>query len=151
MKSNITHEYLLAVGVLTWCGSERRSDRYGSVMILDPDAPHDHDAQLRGATAPYLPFTVDSKLVNVPGALAVEVVEVRESEHIGDLFRNIRPGGAVVGETLVLGHGTLFRAGKNSVGIKPAEDRESDWLAPKLLYRAHECVVRLTFTPDVPL
>ena len=104
MKSNAHTTYLLATGVLTWCGSERRSDRYGSVMILNADDPHDHD-QGGGATAKVVPFQLPG--LGIVGTLRAEVMEVRKSEHIGDLFRGITPGGAVVGETLVLGHGQL--------------------------------------------
>lgn len=150
MKSNIQHAYLLGIGVLTWDGEERRSDRYGSVMILDPHAPHAHNAA-RGATARFMHFVAEDRIIGVSGTLAVEVIEVRESEHVGDLFRGFRPGGAVVGETLTLGHGKLFKnAWGSSMGVEPADGRDADWLNPKLLYRVHECVVRLTFTPDVP-
>lgn len=149
MKTNVEHVYEIAVGVLTWCGSERRSDRYGSVMILDPAVPHTHGS-LGGATAKALPLAVPPEIIDAFGTLKAEVIEVRESEHIGDLFRGLRPGGAQVGETLVLGTGRLFKKPKVTspqVGVNPGDGRDADWLNPTMLYRVHECVVRLTFTP----
>lgn len=150
MKSNIHTAHLLAVGVLTWCGSERRSDRYGSVMVLNPHAAHVHDELHQPAAMP-MHFCADESMVGTKGTLSAEVIEVRKSDHIGDLFRGFKPGGAVVGETLALGHGKLFKSARGiSIGVQPSDGRGNDWLDPKLLYRAHECVVRLTFTPDVP-
>jgi hypothetical protein len=57
----------------------------------------------------------------------------------------------------VLGEGRLFRQTVDdreerivAVGCtpEPEDDRDSDWLRPSALYRAHEQTVRLVFEDD---
>jgi hypothetical protein len=122
-------------GVLDWCPEERRSDRYGTV-ILHETAAGNRPVSLKVPSTPY-------------GRLIAEVLESRESYHVGDLFRGIYPSQPVVGARLLLGTGTFFceevSRGTTAVGVWPADGRESDWLDPTVLYQAHHQTVRLVF------
>jgi hypothetical protein len=133
---NMNHGvFELGRGVLDWCPEERRSDRYGTV-ILHETAAGNKPVNLEMPSAPY-------------GRFIAEVLESRRSYHVGDIFRAIYPAQPVVGARLVLGTGTFFceevSRGLTAVGVWPADGRDSDWLEPTLLYQAHHQTVRLTF------
>src|SRR6267142_6535668 len=126
----------LGTGVLTWHPSERRSDRYGTVWLID------------SSDGVILESAVHVPLVNLPqtgtaGKLFVRVLEARKSHHIGDLFRGIFPSTPASGETIVLGEGSFFKEQSDEVGLRPVEERRSDWLDPNALYRAHDQTVEL--------
>lgn len=132
----------LGRGQLTWFRDERISDRYGAVYLDsgDPDAP---SADL----APEPPN-------GTPGRLVALVLETRHSEHIGDMFRGLRPSTPARGDVIVLGAGALFREDEeedghtcHKVGLEPRDGRKTDWLDPQALYRLHEQTVRLFFAP----
>ncbi len=94
--------------------------------------------------------------MGLPGRLVAEVQATRQSTHVGDLFRGLRPETPEVGERIVLGEGRLFcqtvdrEEGIEAVGCtpEPEDPRDSDWLDPRALYRAHEQTVRLVFEDD---
>lgn len=128
---------ITGTGIFTWNGRERRSDRYG-VFALDKtdDAGwSEHPSALTGLQC----------------HITVEVIEARESGHIGDFFRGIFPEKPEVGEVIDLGTGELFIepwAYATGVGLRPADpDQTSDWLDPRKLYRLHDQTVRVTITP----
>lgn len=88
---------VLGEGILNWCRYERVGDRYGTVNFAAGD----------GMTDPHEVFA-DAPIGKV-GTLSAEVIEGRESGHIGDLAHGLGPGGALEpGETVELGHGELF-------------------------------------------
>jgi hypothetical protein len=131
---------LMGTGWLTWTRGERISDRYGAVHLCD-------DNWEKGKTIPL--DTADQGLKGF-GRLVAEVIETRDSTHIGDLFRSIHPVTPEVGEIIHLGEGTLFTKaedGVKSVGLEPRIPRDADWLNPYALYRCHEQTVRLYFVP----
>lgn len=120
----------LGVGVLSWPGGERVGDRYGLVGLFP-----------EGMSKPLeLSHSAEGHI----GVLVAEVVETRESSHIGDLFHGFSPSKSPVGERIVLGHGKVFYEGPY-VGLVPLQARERFWLDPKSLYRVHDHVVRLFF------
>ena len=123
---------LLGVGVLNWSREERISNRYGS-LHLNP-SPESHDF-------------VDLERLKGSGTLSLKIIQTRQSPHIGDLFRGIKPGGAVKGESLTLGKGTLFYE-EGAVGVKPKTKKQEDWMNPHQLYKAHYQSVELYFTPE---
>lgn len=132
----------LGTGRLSWPRNERVCDRYGAVMLMaDGDSFVEPSRYVNPTDAP----------VGQRGTLVAEVLETRESTHIGDLFRGLFPETLEVGERIVLGTGTFFVEdtdwGAVLMGLSPDEPRNSDWLDPKALYRAHEQTVRLTFEP----
>lgn len=127
---------VIGTGRLSWDRSERVSDRYGTVQLFDGDAEVTPDLAFVRATVP------------ARGHLIAKVLYTRKSEHVGDLFRGIFPSTPDVGEIIDLGEGTLFSEG-NSVGLFPDDRRESDWLDPKKLYRAHDQDVMLIFEPTL--
>ena len=140
--------FVIAEGVLTWDASERISDRYGAVFLMnDGDSLHEPSGYV---------LIPDDVPVGMPGWLVAEVVATRQSTHVGDVFRGLRPQTPEVGERIVLGRGRLFcqTVDRDSphpvieaVGLAPedVDDRDTDWLDPRALYRAHEQTVRLTF------
>lgn len=133
----------LGTGRLSWPRAERVGDRYGVVMLMvDGDSLSEPTGYIRPANPP----------IGQRGRLVAEVLETRESTHIGDLFRGLFPETPEVGERIVLGNGTFFTEdtdwGALTMGLEPHEPRHSDWLDPVALYRAHEQTVRLTFEPE---
>jgi len=129
----------IGTGILNWPNVERIGDRYGVVGLWD-------DGHTLPLAAP-LPEGIEGELV-------AEVLETRESHHIGDLFRGLFPTTPNVGDRIVLGSGTLFRETKREggdtyeyVGLRPDDGRDTDWLNPEALYRVHHQTVRLLFEP----
>jgi hypothetical protein len=160
--STATRERVLRVligeGGLNWPASERRSDRYGRVGLqrVGP-MPATTEALAAGIEPGTLYPTGDWILLSgmeaalAPGRLVAEVVETRQSGHIGDLFRGIGPSTPAVGERVVLGEGRLFFEEEDEgwlVGLLPADGRADDWLDPRALYRVHAQTVRLYFEPS---
>jgi hypothetical protein len=140
---------LLGKGVLTWNATERRSDRYGAVWLME-----DGNTSLDPRTPER---TLDGKALRSVngqrGTITAEVIDPRESTHIGDLFRGIFPSRPMKWESITLGSGEVFvehddHAG-DVVGIKPDDGRDKDWLNPHALYRAHEQLVELRFHPTM--
>jgi hypothetical protein len=136
---------LLGTGRLTWNRGERITDRYGAIYLLA-----DGDSLSEGTNIAHI--RVFDPLLGKHGKLIAEVIETRESTHIGDLFHGFAPVTPDVGENIVLGEGTLFTEtetdGKTTwsmVGLKPDDGRDHFWLNPKKLYRAHEQTVKLWF------
>ena len=121
-------------GRLTWPRHERVGDRYGAVMLAQEG---NLDAHVR----------FNSSLSGSRGTLIAEVMDVRPSPHIGDLFRGLFPTTPQVGERIVLGTGTVFmdmsRDGADAIGLQPDDGRSTDWLDPEALYRAHWQTVSL--------
>ncbi|HMN19582.1 MAG TPA: hypothetical protein PKA31_03245 [Candidatus Moranbacteria bacterium] len=121
----------LGTGILNWNGAERRSDRYGSVMLyvsLENEEPI-HLVQVKAGKR---------------GRLIAIVKETRQSRHIGDLFHGVFPKTPKVGQKITLGEGTLFFEG-NVVGLQPDDGRDTQWLDMRALYNAHEQTVALCF------
>lgn len=137
----------LGTGVLTWNGSERRTDRYGSIFLMK-------DGQT--SLTPGNPkITLNRKAValfdGVKGTLVATVIEPRQSTHIGDILRGLFPETPEAGERITLGTGTGFietEWAEYAIGVRPDDGRSYDWLDPKALYRAHEQLVSLTFEPE---
>jgi hypothetical protein len=120
-------------GVITWDRMERVSDRYGTVKLLTDGT--ESQAKLR-------------KTLSGRGRLIAEVLDARQSGHIGDLFRGLFPRTQKTGDLIVLGEGDVFYDeihGDVCIGLKPTDSRDSDWLNPRALYDVHESLVRLIF------
>jgi hypothetical protein len=137
---------LLGTGILTWDGAERRSNRYGMV-ILSPGNYND-DAKVTAS----LDAEVLSRLAGCRVRLEVEVIETRESGHLGDLFLGIHPTTPDVGECIDLGVGIFqttpcdWTPTKQSFGLKPGDGRAELWLDPRSLYRLHDQTVKVYAT-----
>ena len=136
----------IGTGTLTWMRSERITDRYGAVYLI----PDGYNSLSRAAPPSLIEHEVVKTRVGEKGRLIAEVVETRESTHIGDVFRGLYPRTPKRGDRLVLGTGTFFSE-RNSegltIGVKPDDGRDSDWLDPRALYDAHEQTVTLFFEP----
>lgn len=124
---------LLGSGILNWPSFERQTDRYGSVNL-----------NLPGDVLIKLPQDLAGRY----GKLTAEIKEVRRSGHIGDIFRGLYPSQPAVGDTLILGEGTLFFDVYETVGLKPSDGRDSDWLNPEVLYRLHTQTIDLYFVEE---
>ena len=87
--------FVIGEGVLTWEPSERISDRYGAVFLMnDGDSLHEPSG--------YVPIPDDAP-VGLPGWLVAEVTAARQSTHVGDWGRGLYPQTPEVGERIVLG------------------------------------------------
>lgn len=130
-------------GRLTWDAGERRSDRYGYVYLINSG-----DSKSAGP-ADYAALNVQEKHIGLGVRLLAVVTETRRSTHIGDLYHCIFPTTPDVGETVVLGTGTLT-VGRNcegapAIGVKPSDERQVMWLDIYALYRCHEQTVELRY------
>ncbi len=126
---------LIGKGDLNWRRGERVSDRYGSVCLyeLNPTFPEE---------------TVKLNRYEGYGKLIAIIKETRKSDHIGDMFRGLHPSTPEIDEVIELGEGTIFYGVDeygDMVGLKPADNREEDWLNPQSLYRCHSQTVELYF------
>lgn len=130
-----TSRHVIGTGRLTWSRSERMSDRYGFVKLVDGDPPEQTE----------LPLTIAA--TGTVGRLVATVLTARNPYHIGDFFHGVFPVKPDVGEVIVLGHGRLAKDG-NAVGLEPDDGRETLWLDIRALYRAHDQTVELAFVPD---
>jgi hypothetical protein len=133
------HSTTLGEGILNWHRFERQTDRYGYIHLDDPQSRDDRSI--------ILPMALAGKR----GKLSAEVLEARPSGHIGDFARGLAPSTPTVGEMILLGEGTLDFFDNDygqQVGLLPDDQREEDWLDSAALYRVHNQMVRLTFTPD---
>lgn len=136
---------VVGVGRLTWPRYERVSDRYGLVALM-------HDGDSFSASVDWVKLEIPAE--GARGTLRAVVLETRDSTHIGDLSRGIRPETPEQGEEITLGTGRVFSEaipGEKAlaIGLRPeGDDRTSDWLDPRALYRAHEQTVRLVFVPQ---
>lgn len=121
------------IGQLDWPRGERVSDRYGVVGLYVPGGE-------------FVNIKLDRIAEGTVGTLIAEVREVRDSPHLGDVFRKIYPCTPEVGTVLVLGVGAVFYQdvdGDEYIGLRPDPPRDFDWLDPHQLYRAHAQTVRL--------
>lgn len=124
----------LGTGHLVWYPAERRTDRYGAVFLVGEEdgispLPLDPDAEARH------------------GRLIARVIETMTPTHVGDTNRGIKPTIPKVGESIVLGLGTVFYE-NGTVGVRPDLDRKIDWMNPLALYRCVDQWVELCFDPD---
>lgn len=138
----------LGAGILTWSPSERRTDRYGTVWLMNDG----HTSESEGDPDNLLDEAAINTAASRTGRLVAKVVESRQSTHIGDLFHGFFPSIPDRGEIIELGEGVAFvevdsYAG-NMIGLKPEDDRAGFWLDPRALYRAHEQLVELRFLPN---
>ena len=131
----------LGHGIFSWSGDERRSDRYGSFILLD--APYGKAACL----VPTYNLDLAQKLEGKRVRIVVKVIEPRMSGHAGDLFLGIFPSTPEAGEMVVLGVGifSVQPDGQdeqiNSTVLAPGDGREVFWIDPRKLYRLHDQTV----------
>ncbi len=174
--SELGSRQILAEGRLDWPRHERQTDRYGVVNIQTGGRhPAEHERELAERLLSRIkvssgkgsihqdeenPISEHATFRDAPvgkiGRLTVRVLATRKSYHIGDSDRKIKPTTPEVGEMIILGEGELFietadyNSGFiNSVGLRPEDGREADWLDPYALYRAHDQTVELAFEPKL--
>lgn len=132
-------------GIFIWDGYERRIDRYGYVTV--DDCNYDQTAKIRAEVSDLGDLhRLDMQRVSIE----VLVLETRESGHIGDVFRGIRPSTPEVGEVFSLGEGRLdvvpsgWSAIGREIGLVPDDGRKTDWFDPHVLYKLHDQTVEIT-------
>ncbi|MDD5222691.1 MAG: hypothetical protein PHE84_01760 [bacterium] len=128
----------LGSGILDWERTERVTDRYGFVFLVQEDEMDRVEEKV----------DLDQSLANRKGRLIALVRETRKSRHVGDLFHEIYPQTPEVGEEIVLGEGVLVFDDEGGVGVCPEDKRPKWWLNVRNLYRAHEQTVTLFFEED---
>ena len=82
-----TESILVGRGVLTWCRSERISDRYGTVWL----------------TENYSEAPAEIVCPRGRGKLFALVIDARESDHTGDIIRGLYPSKPADGDRFELG------------------------------------------------
>lgn len=139
---------VVGIGILTWFKAERVSDRYGSCYLMRDGIDSNTTLPPPHHAAMWFPKS------GQPGTLFARVVEPRDSTHIGDFFRGLFPRKPKAGDIYKLGTGSCFLNTLGSegnediaIGVKPDDDRQSDWLNPRCLYDIHESLVELTWHP----
>lgn len=138
LKTLPENAILIGKGKLTWRPDERRSDRYGTVHLLengDSTTRHHKFAEM--------------VIPKGRGRLLAQVISPIESTHIGDLFRGLYPRTPKFGQIILLGEGRVFSVtsdGIESVGVMPDDGRAKDWLNPRALYDCHGSAVNLIFS-----
>jgi len=131
----------IAHGVFGWDGAERKTDRYGAILILSQGFGAD-----AVSTAAEFDHEVASALEGKKVKLKAVVVESRTSTHAGDLFLGIKPSRPEVGEEIELGVGQLelgevYWADGPSILLIPSDGREQFWIDPRKFYRLHDQTV----------
>lgn len=139
--------HMLGSGVLSWTRNERIGDRYGIVFLMQ-------DGQTSETKEKNSISLNCHELEGTKGKLVARVIQPRKSTHIGDLFHGFFPVAPKVNEEIELGEGELFfelfegkAANYDCVGLRPNDNRETFWLNPEKLYRAHEQLVELHYEP----
>ena len=133
---------LVGRGKLTWMRSERVSNRYGAVWLMDKD----ENSFSTSSTPQPLWFPPNDQL----GSLYARVIDARESTHTGDLFRGIFPITPETGDIFYLGTGNAQKETVENIDtflLKPTIFRNDDWLSPEALYNCHESIVELIWHP----
>lgn len=124
-----------ATGTFTWDRCERVTDRYGSFNLYDG--------------------TRDGTLKPCKARVTARVLETRESDHVGDIFRGFSPSRPDVGEEIELGVAMVRVERKRDeegqmytkITMAPDDGRETDWIDPAKLYRLHAQTVEVTVDP----
>ena len=133
----------IAMGIFTWDGGERRSQRYGNFHLCDTNYNGTAHAVLRVNENDAKDF--EGKRVRITAL----ILESRPSGHVGDLFLGITPKQPDVEDEFVLGVGT-FRFGMEpawddtvtaSFGLEPDDGRKQFWFDPRVLYQLHDQTV----------
>ncbi len=132
----------LGYGIFAWDGTERRSRRYGSVIVdTKPfEGPDRVEVQMDTAAI--------TQLVGKRVRLTVEVVATRTSTHFGDAFLHIVPTTPEMGEVIELGVGTLLTIPLTwlehpAFCLAPDDGRKEFWIDPRKLYRLHDQTVNI--------
>lgn len=133
---------MIGYGIFAWGGEERRSDRYGSVVLNGEN--FNCDAEVKS----FVNAEAVSELVAKRVRLTAKVMETRQSGHIGDVFLGIRPTTPEVGEAIELGVGILgvgeaWEPSLTKILLEPEDGRQVFWMDPHLLYRLHDQTVEL--------
>ncbi len=131
----------VAYGIFTWDSQERRSNRYGSILVANTN--YNQDAP----TASGCDVERLDKLRHKRVRITCEVVAIRASGHAGDRFLGIMPTTPNVGEVIELGVGTLDCQdgfdGSPEISLRPNDGRKQFWIDPRILYRLHDQTVRV--------
>lgn len=134
---------LIGKGILTWDGKERRTDRYGSIVLDNTN--YDGNVNVEPSLDMNTVADLDGKKVK----LTAVIVESRESGHIGDMFHGIFPSMPDVGERIEIGVGILgsesvvFGAEGTALTLEPNDGRPTWWIDPHVLYRLHDQTIEL--------
>lgn len=131
--SNSGTAVVIGTGVLNWDRHERVSDRYGTIVLYaNPE---------QSIASP-----LNTDFFKQTGILVARVIQTRKSPHIGDIARGLFPTTPTEDQLIQLGQGQLFfeRIEQiQSVGLRPFDGREFDWLDPRALYQCHFQTVEL--------
>lgn len=140
MKMQQKHR--IGMGIFGWEGTERRTSRYGSFVLLDQD--YNQTVTVDTSEDQAVLKALKGKRVKI----TCVVKESRKSGHVGDVFLRVFPSQPDVGEEIVLGVGTLatspsFDPLRTQIGLRPSDRRSELWMDPRKLYRLHDQTVEV--------
>lgn len=135
-------------GVLSWDRVERRTDRYGAIVLDHTTYGGEVVCEAK------LDLPTLEKLLRKRVRLVAVVVAARASGHCGDLSHGIFPSQPDVGERVELGVGELslkaleWSPPITSIVLAPRDERDVltrdvFWIDPHKLYRLHDQTVEL--------
>ena len=133
----------LASGIFGWCSTERVTDRYGAIHMMD--RPYEGDSKV----ITYFNTDGINSLVGKRVRLNVEIVEGRVSSHVGDHALGIYPPktAPAVGTVVDLGVGKLMtEVGYDEsldIVLCPRDGRKTFWCDPGLFYQLHDQTVNI--------
>ena len=131
---------MIGIGIFTWGGFERRSDRYGAIALVDKTY---QDVTVTTTVNNNALQQLNGKRVR----LWAKVLEARESGHLGDLAHHISPSQPDVGEEIILGVGILRVLPREwacaQMALEPGDGRSTFWIDPRKLYRLHDQTVEI--------
>lgn len=132
---------LVGSGVFGWCATDRRSQRYGAILLSD--SPYNG-----GPVAEVMRNSKALKKLNGRRVRIVcRVIKTRNSGHAGDRILGIFPQRPKKGQEIDLGVGMLVVEkaydGTDAIALKPNDGREKLWIDPRKLYTLHDQTVEV--------
>lgn len=126
-------------GIFSWCSSERRSRRYGTLWLTGSNYENSEHANVEWLKETAMAFV--GKRVSIYAV----VVKSRVSGHAGDHSIGMSPSRPKEGEKIDLGVGRFFISEEafKTCGISPSDGRSEFWIDPTALYRLHDQTVEI--------
>lgn len=135
-------KHLICIGIFGWNAPERRTQRYGAFFVDSVNF-----AQTVKFKTCNQKLDIVDELLSKRVKLTARVLEPRDSDHIGDMFLDIKPSTPEVNQEFNLGVGVLnssFDTEDNFIyELHPGDDRKQFWLDPRVLYQLHDQTVEV--------
>lgn len=138
------NKQILATGIFSWDGQERRSNRYGSFFL------ETQNCEETATATQHYDLNALHALAGKRVSCWCRIVEARKSGHIGDMFLGVFPRMPQAGEEILVGVGVLGvvpnwdgSLAHPALVLAPEDGRDELWIDPRVLYRLHDQTVEL--------